>query len=87
MYYVYILQCSDNKLYTGYTTDIDKRLKRHETGQVFSTKSRLPVELIFYEAFVHIQDAKRREQYLKTTAGKKAVKLMMRRYFNDKKHR
>lgn len=84
MYFVYILYCSDDKLYTGYTANLDKRLKRHETGQVFSTKSRLPVELIFYEAFIHMQDAKRREQYLKTTAGKRAIKLMLRKFFQEK---
>lgn len=85
MYFVYILQCADDKLYTGYTSDLDKRLKLHNSGQVFSTKSRLPADLIFYEAFVHMQDAKRREQYLKTTAGKRAIKLMLRKYFHNKK--
>jgi len=76
--------CSDNKLYIGYTENIEKRLKRHRSGQVFSTKGRLPIDLIFYEAFQHRQDAKRREKYFKTTAGKRATKLMLRRYFKDR---
>jgi predicted GIY-YIG superfamily endonuclease len=42
------------------------------------------VTLIFYEAFLHQQDATRREQYFKTTAGKRALKLMMREYFVHK---
>ncbi|MFH1767491.1 MAG: GIY-YIG nuclease family protein [Patescibacteria group bacterium] len=83
MFYIYILHCGDKKLYTGYTTNIEKRLKRHRSGEVFSTKGRQPVELIFLEAFKHMQDAKRREVYLKTTAGKRAVKLMLREHFKE----
>jgi putative endonuclease len=85
MYYVYILSCGDGKLYTGYTLDVKKRLGRHQAGEVFSTKGRQPVELIFFEAFKEMQDAKRREVYLKTTAGKKAIKLMLREYFLKKR--
>jgi len=48
---------------------------------VFATKGRQPVELIFFEAFKNMKDAKRREVYLKTTAGKRAIKLMLREYF------
>ena len=84
MYYVYVFMCSDNKLYIGYTENIEQRLKRHKSGQVFSTKGRLPIELIFYEGFHHRMDAKRREKYFKTTAGKKAIKLMLRRYFQER---
>jgi putative endonuclease len=51
MYVVYILKCSDNTFYTGYTDSIDKRLIRHQKGYVDSTKLKLPVELIFYCAF------------------------------------
>ena len=83
MYYVYVLQCNDKKLYIGYTTDLIKRFKLHKKGQVFATKGRLPADLIFYEAFKHRMDAKRREQYFKTTAGKKALKLMLRRYYKE----
>jgi putative endonuclease len=50
---------------------------------VFSTKNRLPVKLVFYEAFSVAADAKRRERYLKTTAGKKALKLMLREWFRS----
>lgn len=87
MYYVYILSCGDGKLYTGYTTNIEKRLQRHQNGEVFSTKGRQPVELIFYEAYKHMQDAKRRELYLKTTPGKRAVKLMLREYFAEREQK
>lgn len=84
MYFVYVLLCGDGKHYIGYTEDVHERLKRHRDREVFSTKGRQPVELVFYEAFKHRLDAKRREQYLKTTAGNRALKLMLRRYYQDR---
>ncbi len=84
MYYVYVLLCGDGKRYIGYSTDVFARVKRHQDGEVISTKRRRLVELIFYEAFKHIQDAKRREMYFKTTAGKRALKLMLREYYAEK---
>lgn len=81
MYFTYVLLCGDGNHYIGYTSDIEERFHRHSTGQVFATKGRQPVQLIFYEAFLRQQDAMRREGYFKTTAGKRALKLMMREYF------
>jgi putative endonuclease len=46
MWYVYILECSDKTLYTGITTDLDKRLKTHNNGEGAKyTRARLPVIL------------------------------------------
>jgi putative endonuclease len=46
---VYILECGDNTLYTGCTNDLDKRLKRHESGTgARYTRSRLPVRLVYF---------------------------------------
>ncbi len=71
MFYIYILRSKlDNKFYTGYTSNLEKRLKEHESGNVQSTKSRLPVELIYYEAYQHKENALKREKFLKTTKGK-----------------
>ena len=86
MYYVYVLFCGDGKLYTGYTSDLKKRVERHRKGEVTSTKGRRPVKLIFYEAFTHRKDAERREKYLKKTAGKRALKLMLREFFKARDH-
>ena len=83
MYFTYVLLCGDGKHYIGYTSNIEERFRRHSSGYVFSTKGRLPVKLIFYEAFLHQQDATRREDYFKTTAGKRALKLMMREYYSS----
>ena len=52
MNYTYILKCRDNSLYTGWTNDIDKRIKAHNDGKGAKyTKSRRPVELIYYEKY------------------------------------
>jgi len=79
MYYVYYLKSLKdlNKNYVGYSTDIKNRLKFHNMGMVPSTKPFTPWEIIFYEAFKNKGDAKRREQYFKTTKGRKALKIML----------
>lgn len=84
MYFTYVLLCGDGNHYIGYTANIEERFHRHASGYVFATKGRLPVTLIFYEAFLHQQDATRREDYFKTTAGKRALKLMMREYYSSR---
>jgi putative endonuclease len=66
MFYVYILRSKkDDKLYIGSTNDLRKRLIEHNRGEVFSTKSRIPFELIYYEAYKEEGDARKRESNLK----------------------
>ena len=49
-YYVYVLRSKlDNKFYTGFTSDLEKRFEEHNTGKVYSTKARLPFEIVYYE--------------------------------------
>ena len=77
-YCVYILfSCKDLLLYIGYTTNIEVRVKSHNDGKVKSTSPRRPLELIFCEFYLFDSDARKREMYFKTTAGKKAIKLML----------
>src|SRR5438128_388005 len=78
-YCVYILfSQKDHLLYTGFTTNIDERIKNHNGGKTKSTAPRRPLDLVFCEFYLFETDARRREIYFKTTAGKKAVKLMLR---------
>ncbi len=64
--YMYVLECADGTLYTGYTTDIDKRLKAHNAGKGAKyTKSRLPVKLLYQEAFPSKQAAMSAEALFK----------------------
>jgi putative endonuclease len=70
MYYVYILRSNkDSKLYTGYTDNLRRRLAEHHAGKNIATRSRLPLDLIYYEAYTPQADAKARESRLKTSAG------------------
>ena len=77
-YCVYILfSHKDHLLYTGYTTNIEARVKYHNDGKTKSTAPRRPLALIFCELYLFEADARKREVYFKTTAGKKAVKLIL----------
>lgn len=84
MFYVYLLksQVKENQLYVGYSTDLKKRLERHNNRLVASTKPYAPWYLIFYEAYKDKADAKRRENYFKTSPGRKALKIMLRNSLN-----
>lgn len=80
-YYTYVLRSlADGKFYTGYTRDLRERIQQHQNGTVNSTKRRLPVELVYYEAGQNQQDATRREKYLKSTWGKRYLKLRLANY-------
>jgi putative endonuclease len=70
MWFVYILKCADNTFYTGCTSDLDKRLIRHSNGENIYTKARLPVEVVFYSAFINKYKAFEFERYLKSGSGK-----------------
>lgn len=78
MFYVYILKMSNNKLYTGFTSDLKRRIKEHQIGGNKTTRKFLPIKLIFYEAFHGKDDAIRRESYFKTNKGKTTLKIMLR---------
>jgi putative endonuclease len=81
MEYVYILQSGkDKNLYVGWTNDLRKRFFKHRQGEVKSTKYRLPMKLIYYEACINREDAKKREKYLKTAWGKRYLKNRFRNY-------
>lgn len=80
-YYTYILQSLKNgSLYIGYTSDLKKRFKEHNSGENKATKPYIPYRLIFYEAFLNRIDAKNREEYLKGGYGRKTIKAMIKRY-------
>jgi len=74
MYYTYVLRCADGDLYVGSTGDLKRRLKEHEGGQVRTTSSRLPVELVYYEACRSEKAAVQREKQLKTGFGRAYLK-------------
>ena len=84
-YYVYILHNkSKNFIYVGYSEDLKTRFKKHNAGEVQSTKHYIPLEIIHYEAYQNMKDAKRREEYLKTNKGKTTLITMLKEYFSGK---
>ena len=81
MYYVYVLRSiKDKYLYTGCTNDLKERFQLHNKGKVYSTKRRLPMELIYYEAFINKQDAFAREQWLKTGWGRNQLNNILKNF-------
>ncbi|OGH77794.1 MAG: hypothetical protein A2469_00945 [Candidatus Magasanikbacteria bacterium RIFOXYC2_FULL_40_16] len=78
MYYVYIIKLSNNLLYTGRSDNLTRRMLEHNRGKVKATKNYRPIKLIYYEAFCVKLDTIRREKYLKTTQGKRMIKLMLK---------
>jgi len=79
MFYVYILQSrKDEQFYIGFTKNLKKRIKDHNTGGTKSTKPRRPLKLIYYEAHKSEKDARRRERYFKTDKGKTTLRQMLR---------
>jgi putative endonuclease len=84
-FYVYILQSlKDGGFYTGYSDDLKRRFAEHGNGAVISTRNRLPVKLVYYEASCNQQDAIQREKYLKTAWGKRYVKTRLRNYLTGR---
>ncbi len=64
--YMYVVECADGTLYTGYTTDVERRIKTHNAGKGAKyTKSRLPVKLIYQESFDSKEAAMSAESYFK----------------------
>jgi putative endonuclease len=77
MYFVYILKSlKDNGFYTGMTNDLEKRIKRHNSGLVTSTKSRIPFVLLHYETVADSKEARQREKYFKSGIGRDLIKKM-----------
>ena len=82
-FYVYILKSLNHDfIYVGFTTNLRKRFSEHNNKEELSTKHYAPFDLIHYEAYRNINDAKRREEYFKTTKGKTTLKTMLKEYFN-----
>lgn len=78
MQYVYVLiSLTDKRLYLGTTSDIKKRLERHNSGYIQATKNRIPFKLLYLETYLELSDAKRREKYLKGGKGHNELKIQI----------
>jgi len=82
MHYIYILLSEkDKQLYIGYTDNLKNRFEKHQNGFVRATKFRRPLELIHYEAYLKMSDAKRREKFLKGGKGRGELKIQLKDIF------
>ena len=81
-YYVYIVECSDGSLYTGWTNNIRKRLEQHnrKKGSKY-TRIRTPVALYHYEVYLTKSDAMKREYAIKQMTRKEKLALVDRQLF------
>jgi len=85
-FYVYVLESlKDGKRYIGYTDNLKKRTEEHKKGLSFSTNPGLPFKLIYFEGCLNQDDAKRREEYLKSTQGRRLLGLRLVQYQRQKK--
>lgn len=76
-FFVYILECSDGTLYTGYTNDLDGRLKKHNDGKGAKyTKNRRPVKLLYSEMYETKSEALKREYSIKRLNRNKKISLI-----------
>ncbi|HOX54545.1 MAG: GIY-YIG nuclease family protein [Candidatus Omnitrophica bacterium] len=77
IWYLYILKCSDSSFYTGITTDLEKRIVRHNSGDGAKyTRSRRPVKLVYTEKIKSQSEAKKREIEVKTLSRENKKRLM-----------
>lgn len=81
--YVYILKCADNTLYTGWTTDLDNRLKVHNSGKGAKyTRGRTPVELLYHESFEDKSSALKREYEIKQLKREDKISLIKKKQYD-----
>ena len=84
MFFTYVMMSErDNKLYIGFTNDLEKRVEEHHKGVVASTANRRPLELIYYEACLSEEDALKREKYFKTGFGRRFLKNRLESYMEE----
>jgi len=76
-WFIYIVRCQDDSLYTGITTDITRRVKEHNAKKgAFYTKNKTPVKLVYQEVMVNRSQALKREAQIKRLPQKKKLELV-----------
>lgn len=84
MYYVYVLQSDfDDGLYIGFSSELKRRLKEHQSGRSMSTRHRGPWVLIYYESYLCEEDALGRERFFEKWSRSSIVAKAVRDTFSD----
>lgn len=77
-HYVYIVECRDGTLYTGYTVNLENRVAVHNSGKgAKSIRGKLPVKLVYSETYTNKSDALKREAAIKRLSRKKKLELVL----------
>ena len=78
MYYVYVLKSLKNgRFYVGYTGDLENRVKEHNRGKTKGNYFNGPFELFYSEGFENIEDARKRERYIKSQKSHKYIESLV----------
>jgi putative endonuclease len=80
MYEVYVLEDDDKKLYKGVTNDINRRLDEHRRGKTRTTRRMNNIRVIYTEEYKTFEEARKREVYLKTAAGRRFLKNKLKNW-------
>ncbi len=84
MFYLYILYShKTKKLYTGQTNNIERRLKEHFSGKIFSTKNNLPVSLIYTEECQTRSEVMKREKFFKSLHSSNLKQRILKKFLTD----
>jgi len=76
-HYVYVVECADGTLYTGYTTDVERRVAEHDAGEgARYTRGRTPVELVHVEGYDSRSAAMSREYEIKQLSRRRKERLI-----------
>lgn len=87
MHFIYIVECKDGTLYTGYTNNLEKRIIAHNEGKGAKyTRGRAPVTLRYYEQFELKSEAMKREAEVKKLKRNKKIELLMNFYCKVKEY-
>ena len=74
MYTVYVIKSKDGKLYKGMTNNLERRFKEHQSGQTKTTRKMNDIKIVYTENFTNFEEARKRELYFKTAAGRRFLK-------------
>ncbi|MEO5646495.1 MAG: GIY-YIG nuclease family protein [Candidatus Paceibacterota bacterium] len=78
MYTVYVLQDDKGNFYKGFTNDLARRFSEHVTGQTKTTRKMSGLKIVYTEEYETLQEARTREVYFKTSAGRRFLKEKLR---------
>ena len=77
MFIVYVLKDSNGKLYKGMTNNLERRLNEHRRGHTITTSKMRDLVVAYHENYDSFEEARKRELYLKTAAGRRFIKKIL----------